>query len=144
MLGAVAGDIIGSPYTWNNTDDMYFELCRSTKGVFRGNEVTFHPKFTEDSLMTIAVARWLMHDKDHDKRGLIREMVAMYDSYPQAEYGPRFKGWLKSEYHKPYYSLGNGSAMRVSPVGLYFEDLADVMRSAAPLPTLSMVESLRR
>ena len=60
MLGAVAGDIIGSPYEWNNTNDRYFELCRGTRGWFRGHEVTYHPKFTDDTVMTLAVAEALM------------------------------------------------------------------------------------
>ena len=56
MLGAIAGDIIGSPYEWNNTNDRFFELCRGTRGWFRGHEVTYHPKFTDDTVMTLAVA----------------------------------------------------------------------------------------
>ena len=42
MLGAVAGDIIGSPYEWNNTNDRFFELCRGTRGWFRGRDITYH------------------------------------------------------------------------------------------------------
>lgn len=65
MLGAIAGDIIGSPFEWNNTDDRYFELCHSTRGWYRGREVSYHPKFTDDTVMTLAVARWLMQDSSH-------------------------------------------------------------------------------
>ena len=71
MLGAVAGDIIGSPYEWNNTQDRYFELCRGTRGWFRGREVTYHPKFTDDTVMTLAVARWLMNDHERNASSLI-------------------------------------------------------------------------
>ena len=81
MLGAVAGDIIGSPYEWNNTNDRYFELCRGTRGWFRGREVTYHPKFTDDTVMTLAIARWLMADEDRSASRLIKFMQSMGREY---------------------------------------------------------------
>ena len=77
MLGAIAGDIIGSPYEWNNTNDRFFELCRGTRGWFKGHEVTYHPKFTDDTVMTLAVARWLMSDNDRNASRLIAIMQSM-------------------------------------------------------------------
>ena len=97
MLGAVAGDIIGSPYEWNNTQDRYFELCRGTRGWFRGREVTFHPRFTDDTVMTLAVARWLMNDSDRNASNLIRIMQSMGREYIDRGFAPMFKRWIESD-----------------------------------------------
>ena len=50
MLGAVEGDIIGSPYEWNNTDDRFFDLCHTVRGWSGGREVNFHPHYTDDTV----------------------------------------------------------------------------------------------
>ena len=130
MLGAVAGDIIGSPYEWNNTHDRYFELCRGTRGWFRGREVTFHPKFTDDSVMTLAIARWLMNDPDRNSSDLIRIMQSMGREYIDRGFTPMFKRWIESENPHPNNSYGNGAAMRVSPVGMVAESLPEAINLA--------------
>ena len=130
MLGAVAGDIIGSPYEWNNTNDRYFELCRGTRGWFRGREVTFHPKFTDDSVMTLAIARWLMSDPDRNSSDLIRIMQSMGREYIDRGFAPMFKRWIESENPHPNNSYGNGAAMRVSPVGMVAESLPEAINLA--------------
>lgn len=130
MLGAVAGDIIGSPYEWNNTHDRYFELCRGTRGWFRGREVTFHPKFTDDSVMTLAIARWLMSDPDRNSSDLIRIMQSMGREYIDRGFTPMFKRWIESENPHPNNSYGNGAAMRVSPVGMVAESLPEAINLA--------------
>ena len=112
MLGAVAGDIIGSPYEWNNTQDRYFELCRGTRGWFRGREVNYHPKFTDDTVMTLAVARWLMSDPDRNRSNLIRIMQSMGREYIDSGFAPMFKRWILSDNPRPNNSYGNGAAMR--------------------------------
>ena len=130
MLGAVAGDIIGSPYEWNNTQDRYFELCRGTRGWFRGREVTFHPKFTDDSVMTLAIARWLMSSPDRNASDLIRIMQSMGREYIDRGFAPMFKRWIESENPRPNYSYGNGAAMRVSPVAMVAESLPEAINLA--------------
>ena len=130
MLGAVAGDIIGSPYEWNNTQDRYFELCRGTRGWFRGREVTFHPKFTDDTVMTLAVARWLMNDPDRKASNLIRIMQSMGREYIDSGFAPMFKRWLLSDDPRPNNSYGNGAAMRVSPVAMVAESLPEAINLA--------------
>ena len=130
MLGAVAGDIIGSPYEWNNTNDRYFELCRGTRGWFRGREVTFHPKFTDDSVMTLAIARWLMSDPDRNSSDLIRIMQSMGREYIDRGFAPMLKRWIESENPHPNNSYGNGAAMRVSPVGMVAESLPEAINLA--------------
>lgn len=130
MLGAVAGDIIGSPYEWNNTDDRYFELCRGTRGWFRGREVTYHPKFTDDTVMTLAVARWLMSDSDRKTSHLIGIMQSMGREYIDRGFAPMFKKWLLSENPRPNNSYGNGAAMRVSPIAMTAGSLPEAIALA--------------
>lgn len=127
MLGAVAGDIIGSPYEWNNTDDRYFDLCHSTRGWYRGREVSFHPKFTDDTVMTLAVAKWLMDDKERRSSVLVRTMRDMAREYPDRGYGPMFRRWFEGDDQRPANSYGNGCAMRVSPVGLVAQTLPEAL-----------------
>ena len=130
MLGAVAGDIIGSPYEWNNTQDRFFELCRGTRGWFRGREVTYHPKFTDDSVMTLAIARWLMNDPDRKASNLIHVMQSMGREYINSGFAPMFKRWLLSDDPRPYNSYGNGAAMRVSPVAMVADSLPEAINLA--------------
>lgn len=125
MLGAIAGDIIGSPFEWNNTNDRFFELCRGTRGWYRGREVTYHPKFTDDTIMTLAVARWLMSDNDRNASRLIAIMQSMGREYIDSGFAPMFKRWLQSDNPRPNNSYGNGAAMRVSPVAMTAQSLPE-------------------
>ncbi len=114
MIGAIAGDIIGSVYEADPIKTKDFPL--------------FHPqcRFTDDSVLTVAVARAILTDKDYRRR--VREMGRRY---PRAGYGATFAGWLRSDDPQPYNSWGNGAAMRVSPVGWAFDSTDDVLREAA-------------
>jgi len=113
MLGAVVGDIIGSVYEFNNTHRYDFELFtpRST--------------FTDDTVLTVAVADCILHRKDY-----ARTIWEYGNRYPDAGYGGRFRAWLSSPELKPYNSFGNGSAMRVSPVGFAFDTLEETLAEA--------------
>lgn len=101
MLGAIIGDIVGSVYEWNNIKTKDFPLFRDDSF------------FTDDTVMTIAVADALMNGgtKDH----FIDSIKKLGRLYPDAGYGARFGNWLSSDDRDPYNSWGNGSAMRVSP-----------------------------
>lgn len=118
MLGAIAGDIIGSVYEKDNIKTTEFTL--------------FGPdsRFTDDTVLTVAIADSILHDKDYE--------VALRDwalQFPFAGYGRRFKKWLVGIISGPYNSWGNGSAMRVSPIGYACNSLeavlAEAKRSAA-------------
>lgn len=109
MLGAILGDIIGSYYEWNNVKTKDFPL------------VTSKTRYTDDSVMTLAVAKWLLEDPLHSEEQLIRCMQKLGRAHIRAGYGGSFKKWLLSSHPLPYGSWGNGSAMRVSPVGLFAE-----------------------
>lgn len=109
MIGAIAGDIIGSSYEWHYTKSYDFEL--------------FTPQSTptDDTALTIAVADCILNGKEYAPT--LKEYGR---NYPYAGYGEMFLQWLGSDSYKPYNSFGNGSAMRVSPVGFAFNSLGGV------------------
>lgn len=124
MYGAILGDIIGSPYEFD-----------------RGNKSKEFPlfcarsEFTDDTVMTAAVARALLdtdpaEDDDTIRRRVIEQMKIFGRRYPDAGYGARFIWWLWSPEPRPYGSWGNGSAMRVSAAGWLFDELSTVLRMA--------------
>ena len=115
MLGALVGDIIGSVYEFQNTKSTDFELF------------TPWSSFTDDSVMTLAVAKWLLEDEAHSTAHLIRCMQELGDRYPNAGYGGNFSWWLRQSNPAPYNSWGIGSVMRVSPVGLYAKTLDEAL-----------------
>ena len=124
MYGAILGDIIGSPYE--------FDRGSKTKDfpLFSG-----HSEFTDDTVMTIAVADAFLPVQPEMEDETIRHRVIMKMQkygrlYPYAGYGGRFRRWLRDRHPQPYNSWGNGSAMRVSSVGWLCDDLEQVRRMA--------------
>lgn len=130
MLGSVAGDIIGSPYEWNNTDDRYFDLCHSTRGWYKGREVSFHPKYTADTVMTLAVARWLMQDEGRHSSQLLAILKESCEKDPGRGYSPSFLRWAEKDDPQPMNNYGNACAVRVSPVGLVASSLPEALSLA--------------
>ena len=121
MLGAIIGDTAGSVYEFDNikTTDFPFFNNRS--------------EYTDDSLMSFAVADWLLHDSDHTHLALEEAMVRIAHEFPNpiGGYGGSFYRWLFSgRERKPYNSWGNGAAMRVSAVGWVFDTLDETLRVA--------------
>jgi ADP-ribosylglycohydrolase len=106
MLGAIAGDVIGSRFEFKNHRCRDFELFVDHGSVF-----------TDDTALTIAVARWLLGDGS-----LTETFIDAYKRYPYASYGGMFNDWVKAGGGKPYNSFGNGSAMRVSSVAYAARD----------------------
>ncbi len=113
MLGAIAGDIIGSIYERNPVTDWHFPLF------------TKDSHFTDDTVLTVAVAKSLLQEDSFE--GNIRSFARRY---PLAGYGGTFRKWMAGLIDGPYNSWGNGSAMRVSPVGFAYEERADVLQQA--------------
>lgn len=97
MLGAIIGDIVGSTREWNNIKREDFEL------------VPQDSRFTDDTVMTLAVAEWLMTDPTHGESSLVKCMQELGRKYPNAGYGGMFRRWLRTESPQPYGSFGNGS-----------------------------------
>ena len=121
MFGAIIGDICGSVYEWFNyktPDPQTISLTRPKSPLTECN-------FTDDTVMTIATADALMKKCDY--------AVAYKDwgrRYPRAGYGDTFMNWLLSDSLEPYNSWGNGSAMRISPVGWAFDTLEETLAEA--------------
>ena len=116
LLGAIAGDMIGSYYEHIRTKDYNFLL-------FRNRSIC-----TDDTKMTVAVAKWLL-DTDRSAGSLVRLLQDYGRRYPGG-YGRAFLQWVLSDNPQPYNSWGNGSAMRVSPVGWAFDTLEDTLEAA--------------
>ena len=141
MLGAIIGDTVGSVYEFENIKTTEFDL--------------FSPEsiYTDDSVLTLAVAHWLFNDKTYNTQTLVDTVVYFANKYPcpMGGYGSGFHRWLTSpdisfeeavrddgtkyiafkEMRKPYNSWGNGSAMRTSAVGWMFDTLEETERIAA-------------
>ena len=113
LLGAIAGDIIGS----------FYEFCPVKRTEFK--LFTQEVRFTDDTVMTVAIADWLLTGDS-----LLGIMQDYGNRYPDAGYGGSFSRWLRSENPRPYNSWGNGSAMRVSPVGWAFGSLEETLEMA--------------
>ncbi len=113
MLGAMIGDIVGSVYEWDNIQTTDFEFFKPT---------CF---FTDDTVLTAATAQALLTDGDY-----ARAYQDFSRRYPGRGYGGRFARWIQQENPQPYNSWGNGSAMRVSPVGFAFNTVGEVLAEA--------------
>ena len=113
LYGAIGGDIIGSRFEWHNIKTKDFALFSDRS------------KFTDDSVMTVATADALIHHLGYAEA--YRKWGTLY---PHAGYGGSFRRWLASADPRPYNSWGNGSAMRISPVGFYTKSEDEVLREA--------------
>lgn len=124
MYGAILGDMVGAPYEFNRGNkSKNFEMFND--GV----------KFTDDTVMTIAVADALIGispdlEDDAIKAALIHSMQTWGKKYPWAGYGQKFFLWLGSKNPQPYGSWGNGSAMRVASIGWLFDSLEKTRKFA--------------
>ena len=143
MLGAIVGDTVGSIYEFENTKDYNFQLFNRCSG------------YTDDSIMSMAVAYWLLKDPEHRYETLEEAMVTFAKNCPcpNGGYGEMFYVWLFMPWNLdamcpmsyddadeplyespagrvPYNSWGNGAAMRVSAVGWFFDTLEETERVA--------------
>jgi ADP-ribosylglycohydrolase len=114
MIGAIAGDIIGAPYEQHPLRSTRFPLFQARS------------RFTDDTVLTAAVADAILAGGDY--LGSIRRFARRH---PHAGYGGTFRRWMDAGDPRPYGSWGNGSAMRVSPVGFAFDDERTVLDEAA-------------
>ena len=114
MLGAIAGDIIGSIYEGSRADRLDFSLLSPSC------------HFTDDTVLTVATADAILSKTSYEDK--YREY---FRAYPHAGYGGGFKMWGYSSDPQPYNSFGNGSAMRVSPVAYTSNDINVVLKEAA-------------
>ncbi len=113
LLGAIAGDMVGQRYEHHRATHERFPLF------------TERSHFTDDTVLTLAVADGILHGGEY-----LKSIVEYAKRYPNAGYGGYFRDWLHANEHEPYNSFGNGSAMRVSPIGWAFDTVDDVLREA--------------
>ena len=130
VLGAIIGDIVGSRWEFNPTNDYDFEWLSKENG------------FTDDTICTVAVADALLQGREFGES--IHNWCNRYP-HPMGGYGGRFAQWVRSENPKPYKSFGNGAAMRVSPVAHWYEHLDEVLKAAeaTALPSHSHPEGVK-
>lgn len=117
MIGAIIGDVVGSVFEFNNCRSKEFPLFQTNSD------------FTDDSVLSFATAKVLLDGGDY-----AQTYQSFARAYPHCGYGGRFRQWISLDEPKPYNSFGNGSAMRIAPVGFAFADaestLAEAKRSA--------------
>jgi ADP-ribosylglycohydrolase len=113
MLGAIIGDIIGSVYEFHPTKNLDFPLF------------SHHSTFTDDTVLTVATAKWLLDGGVYSR--LLKDFTLRY---PRRGYGSKFFQWANSGNIEPYNSFGNGSAMRVSPVGFSASTEKEILQLA--------------
>lgn len=118
ILGAIVGDIIGSTYEFNNVKTSDFDLLPSDS------------TYTDDTVMTLAVAKWLCEDSEHKHETLIKIMQQLGRKHTHRGYGGHFREWIYSDSPEPYNSWGNGSGMRVSPVAYVASSLEECLELA--------------
>lgn len=118
MIGAIIGDIAGSRFEFDNYRKKDFEI--------------FHPDcfFTDDTVMTLAIASAVLQAKGNLPELAEREMKKYGKLYPNRGYGGSFLDWLNGNIKGPYNSWGNGSAMRVSPCGWAAKSVGDALYMA--------------
>lgn len=130
MLGAIIGDIVGSRWEFNPTNDYNFEWLSKENG------------FTDDTICTVAVADALLHGRGFGES--IHDWCNRYP-HPMGGYGGRFAQWVHSKNPQPYHSFGNGAAMRVSPVAHWYDLTEEMLDAAAAtaLPSHSHPEGVK-
>lgn len=115
LLGALIGDLCGSPYEFApERNPARIDLARPDR------------RFTDDTVLTLAIAKALL-----ERRPYHATLLELALAHPAAGYGPRFRAlWLEQRRPEPYGSLGNGAAMRVSPIAWAYNTLPDLLREA--------------
>lgn len=121
MIGAIIGDIVGSRFEFNNIKTKEFDL------VGKGTSMT------DDSIMTIAIDECLLENK-LDSQSVVKSLKKWGRKYPNAGYGGTFYYWVLGDREDPYWSYGNGAAMRVSGVG-WFANSEDEVKSMSEAVT---------
>lgn len=114
IIGAIAGDCFGAAYEFHPVKHGDFDIYKE-------------PRFTDDTVMTLAVAKWLTIDPEHTHEKLVECMKELGRKYMFVGYGKKFLRWIISRKTEPYNSYGNGSAMRVSPCGFYAKTLDEAL-----------------
>ena len=127
IIGAIVGDIQGSVYELQeNKDKIKKDFSKKDKKLSINKQLSF----TDDTVLTIAVAKWLLADKEHDKEKLIDLFKHFGGGYKPLTFSDKFKAWVRSDSRKPFGDADDGSAMRVSPIGYYAKNIKECLELA--------------
>lgn len=124
VKGAVLGDILGSQYEFNRPKNLDWINSPLISGL--------PMSFTDDTVMTLAIKKALLEEKD-----IVKTMVEVGREYPDCGYGGSFYRWIMGPDHSPYNSWGNGSAMRTAYIGEAFDDYDEMQKKAAEVAAVS-------
>ena len=130
MLGIVAGDIIASPYQWADAPDRYFVMGESTRVYRGGREVNVHPHFTDGTVLSLAVARWIMQDESRSPYRLSAMIRDFGRDYPNCGMSPRMQRFVESDSPRPFSGDESAVAMMAVPVGLRASSLPEAISMA--------------
>ena len=114
MLGAIIGDVGGSAYEFNNIKTKQIQLFTKSN------------TFTDDTICTVSVMDWILHESKRVSQTFQKYILKWTKKYQNVSYGSRFRRWMMSDNPQPYYSYGNGAAMRISPIAWVANDLNDL------------------
>jgi ADP-ribosylglycohydrolase len=116
MYGSIIGDMRGSIYEWNNF------VTEHPDTIILENQKCY---YTDDTILTIAIADAIVNKNDYKT-----SLLTWARKYPNSGYGGKFRNWFNQSNPKPYNSFGNGSAMRVGPIGWCFNTLGETINEA--------------
>lgn len=122
IIGAICGDVLGSVFE--------IDSDKAKDAETKHLEIEQDMSYTDDTVLTLGVAKWLMEDKKHGKDTLIDIIKDLGSKYKQPTFSKEFKKWVKSDSREPYASSEDGCAMRVSPIGYYAETIEECLELA--------------
>lgn len=125
LIGGICGDVLGSKYE-QEKDKPKVKRLASKKTM----KVLVSMNYTDDTILSMAVAKWLMDHPTHDKESLVELFKHFARRYRVYSFSKRFRGWVDSDNHAPYGANTNGSAMRVAPVAWYAKSLDECLALA--------------
>ena len=129
MIGAIIGDIVGSRFEWKNNRSKTFAFLDSLNCFF-----------TDDTVMTLAIAKSLLECKDNYELLsdiATKNMVELGRNYPDCGFGAKFYKWIMTDNHEPYNSFGNGAAMRVSACGIVASSIEEAVELSKKVTVIS-------
>lgn len=136
MYGAVAGDIIGSPYRHADAEDRFFELAKGVRGWSHGREVTFHPKVTAVSVMMLGVARWMIQDGSRYSSRLMESLRQTCREYPDSGLSPFVSRWKDYTGHSPSSRDESSVLWCVIPAAIAAKTLPEAISAAGQVSSV--------
>ena len=128
IIGGICGDVLGSKYESSKKEKIRAEAKALAGQTIK--KVYADMSYTDDTILSLAIAKWLMTSPTHDKEVLIDLFKHFATRYKYKNYGGKFKDWVKSDSREPYGAHTNGCAMRVSPVAWYAQSLEECLALA--------------